>query len=97
MVLIEGETKSQGGFTKTDWYLAHLTCKIESLNSLIRDSLLGLLQALRQINMHGSIMAYLVDDQNVSAWYASFKKEMDWKVDKTKGIDKENVETQFPI
>ncbi len=48
-------------------------------------------------NMHGSVMVYIVDNKNVSAWYASFKKETAWEVDKTKGIDKESVESWFPI
>ncbi|MDH3379652.1 MAG: hypothetical protein OEQ39_22220 [Gammaproteobacteria bacterium] len=48
-------------------------------------------------NMHGSVMVYVVDNKNVSAWYASFKKETDWKVEKTKGIDRECVEKWFPI
>jgi len=47
--------------------------------------------------MHGSVMVYVVDDEYVSAWYASFKKESAWVVDKTKGIDKESIEKWFPI
>ena len=50
-----------------------------------------------ETNMYGSVMVYIVDDKNVSAWYASFKKESAWEVDKTKGIDKESVEKWFPI
>jgi hypothetical protein len=50
-----------------------------------------------EVNMHGSVMVYIVDNKNVSAWYASFKKETDWKVEKTKGIDKASVEMWFPI
>ena len=48
-------------------------------------------------NMHGSVMVYIVDNKKVSAWYASFRKETAWKVEKTKGIDKESVELWFPI
>ena len=50
-----------------------------------------------EVNMRGSVMVYIVDKQNVSAWYASFKKETAWVVDKTKGIDKGSVELWFPI
>ena len=50
-----------------------------------------------EANMHGSIMVYIVDNQNASAWYASFKKEKNWAIDRTKGIEKENVEMLFPI
>jgi hypothetical protein len=49
------------------------------------------------VNMHGSVMVYIVDNENVSAWYASFKNETYWKVEKTKGIDRESVEKWFPI
>jgi len=31
--------------------------------------------------MHGSVMVYLVDENHVSAWYASFNKESAWIVD----------------
>ena len=48
-------------------------------------------------NMHGSVMVYIVDNGQVSGWYASFKKENAWSVDKTKGIDKKSVESWFPI
>ena len=48
-------------------------------------------------NSHGSIMVYLAENNTASAWYASFKKETDWIVEKTKGIDKESVEAWFPI
>lgn len=49
------------------------------------------------VNMHGSVMVYLVDNENVFAWYASFKKETNWRVEKTKGIDRECVKSWFPI
>jgi len=50
-----------------------------------------------EINMHGSVMVYIVDNRNTSAWYASFRKESAWEVDKTRGIDKESVASWFPI
>ena len=50
-----------------------------------------------EVNSHGSIMVYLVENNTASAWYASFKKETDWVVERTKGIDKESVEAWFPI
>ncbi len=48
-------------------------------------------------NMHGSILVYLVDGDEVMAWYASFKQQTEWIVDKTKGIEKNIVEKWFPI
>jgi hypothetical protein len=48
-------------------------------------------------NKYGSVMIYQVDGKDVSGWYASFRQENDWIVDKTKGIDKKTVESWFPI
>ncbi len=50
-----------------------------------------------EVNMHGSVMVYLVENEKATAWYASFKKDTDWTVDKTKGIKKEYVEKMFPF
>ncbi len=50
-----------------------------------------------KLNMHGSIMVYLVANEEATAWYASFKQESNWMVDKTKGIEKEQVEKWFPF
>jgi hypothetical protein len=48
-------------------------------------------------NTHGSVMIYQVDGKDVTGWYASFRQENDWIVDRTKGIDKKTVERWFPI
>jgi len=48
-------------------------------------------------NMHGSIMVYMVNGDEVMAWYASAKQQNGWVIDKTKGIDKMVVEKWFPI
>lgn len=50
-----------------------------------------------ETNAHGSVMVYHVDRGSVSAWYASFRQESHWIVDRTKGIDKKTVENWFPI
>ena len=50
-----------------------------------------------ETNAHGSVMVYQVEQDDVSAWYASFRQESDWIVDRTKGIDKKTVESWFPI
>ncbi len=48
-------------------------------------------------NMHGSILVYLIADEEATAWYSSFKQESNWVVDKTKGIEKKQVEQWFPF
>jgi hypothetical protein len=48
-------------------------------------------------NSHGSILVYSVAGREVSAWYASFRQERSWQIDKVEGIDKSSVESCFPI
>ena len=43
-------------------------------------------------NQRGSLMVYIVKNGEVDAWYASFRKEIFWRLDKTKGIDKQIFE-----
>jgi hypothetical protein len=44
-------------------------------------------------NDRGSLMVYQVNDQNVSTWYASFRKVKEWKLDRAKGISLEAIES----
>lgn len=50
-----------------------------------------------ETNAHGSVMVYQVNGQGVSGWFASFRQDSDWIVDRTKGVDKRVVENWFPI
>jgi hypothetical protein len=34
----------------------------------------------------GSLMPYAIDEENANAWYASFRKDEEWRLDKIKGI-----------
>ena len=44
-------------------------------------------------NDRGSLMVYEVKGQEVAAWYASFRKTDTWKLDRTKGVSKDSVES----
>jgi hypothetical protein len=44
-------------------------------------------------NDRGSLMVYQVKGQEVETWYASFRRTEVWKLDRTKGISKESVES----
>ena len=46
-------------------------------------------------NQRGSILVYIVKNGAVDAWYASFRKAISWRLDKTKGIDKNIVESMI--
>ena len=37
-------------------------------------------------NLKGSVMAYVQIEEKSSSWYASFEREPDWRINKTKGI-----------
>jgi hypothetical protein len=39
----------------------------------------------------GSIMVYAIADGSRSAWYASFKKKIDWQVNKVSGLSKSEL------
>ena len=45
-----------------------------------------------QSNDRASLMVYRVDGESVVTWYASLRKEADWKLDRTKGIEREAVQ-----
>ena len=40
----------------------------------------------------GSLMVYLNHDGKGSAWYASFKKNPDWQINKVKGVSKRDLQ-----
>jgi hypothetical protein len=44
-------------------------------------------------NDRGSLMVYQVKDEEVEAWYASFKKTDTWTLDRTKGVSQEAIES----
>ena len=44
-------------------------------------------------NDRGSLMVYQVSGENVSTWYASFRKYKEWKLDRTKGVSLETIES----
>jgi hypothetical protein len=44
-------------------------------------------------NDRGSLMVYQVSGQNVSTWYASFRRDNEWKLDRTKGVSLEAIES----
>lgn len=46
-------------------------------------------------NDRGSVMAYRVQTDHVQTWYASLTKSGDWRLDRTKGIDRDVVELLF--
>ncbi len=47
--------------------------------------------------MHGSIVVYMVNSDEITAWYASTRQQNGWVIDKTEWIDKMVVEKWFPI
>ena len=44
-------------------------------------------------NARGSIMAYVVNPQGVSTWYAGLRYDTDWRLDKVKGVSRHEVES----
>lgn len=44
-----------------------------------------------EINRQGSLMVYQIKDSEIQSWYASIEENDDWKVTKTKGIDKNQI------
>lgn len=41
-----------------------------------------------KVSDRGSLMIYAIDGESTTAWYASFRKTQDWRVEKVKGISK---------
>lgn len=46
-------------------------------------------------NGRGSMMAYVVDGDRVTTWYASFVKAGVWKIDRVKGIERETLDAML--
>lgn len=45
-----------------------------------------------KVNKQGSLMVYQIKDSKIQSWYASIEEKERWKVFKTKGIDKNQVQ-----
>lgn len=45
-----------------------------------------------ETNRQGSLMVYQIKDSEIQSWYASIEENDDWKVTKTKGIDKNQIQ-----
>ena len=44
-----------------------------------------------------SVLAYGVSDGVEEAWYASFRKDLSWRIAATKGINRERLQECFPL
>jgi hypothetical protein len=42
-------------------------------------------------NGRGSVMVYILGDQRPVCWFAAFKRETEWMLERTKGVDMEHV------
>ncbi len=45
-----------------------------------------------ETNKQGSLMVYQIKDSEIQSWYASIQESNGWKVNKTKGIDKNQIQ-----
>ena len=45
-----------------------------------------------ETNRQGSLMVYQIKNSEIQSWYASIEEKGEWKVTKTKGIDKNQVQ-----
>jgi len=82
-------------------YKRELRSSADNLNKRVTDftesGLFVWFTSFTEKNMHGSLMVYLVKNDDVMAWYASMKNDNHWTIDKTKGINKKLVEEWFPF
>ena len=91
-----------GGTKNPKWiHKKRLSPSADNLNSRVADfsdsALFVWFTSNTETNGHGSVMVYQVDGDDVSAWYASFRQENGWVVDRTKGIDRKTVQGWFPL
>lgn len=43
-------------------------------------------------NRQGSLMVYQIKDSEIQSWYACIEEKDDWKITKTKGVDKNQIQ-----
>jgi hypothetical protein len=48
-------------------------------------------------NGRASLMSYLIDGRRATAWFASFIRTKRWRLDRTRGIDRNRLEEWFPL
>lgn len=87
---------SYGGIDNPRWiHRRLLQSSAENLNNRVAEfsesGLFVWFTSDTEVNAHGSVMVYRVDRDSASGWYASFRRDNDWVVDRTKGIDKKTV------
>jgi len=93
---------SYGGVPKPRWlHRRKLRHSADNLNNRVAgftdSGLFVWFTSDTQKNAHGSILVYSLCGADVSGWYASFKRESGWRIDKVEGIDRASVERCFPI
>ncbi len=96
---------SYGGGNKPKWLhnadkrvLQHSSRNLQNrLSSFTKSGIFIWFSSNTIENMQGSILVYTIVKDEENAWYASFKQDNGWKVNRVKGINKETVQQWFPI
>jgi hypothetical protein len=93
---------SYGGVPKPRWiHKRELRHSTDNLNNRVADltdsGLFIWFSSDTDKNAHGSILVYSVASSDVSAWYASFRRDSEWRINKVVGISRSIVERCFPL
>ena len=96
-VLSESRHRKKGiensGFEET---LHNFLWSTENRNNLIsrrtNNGLCIWISSNTELNRQGSLMVYQIKGSEIQSWYASIEEKGDWKVTKTKGIDKNQIQ-----
>jgi hypothetical protein len=93
---------SYGGVEKPRWiHKRELRHSADNLNNRVakftKSGLFVWFSADTEKNRRGSVLVYAVVSGETSSWYASFKCDGAWRIDRVEGVDKATVERCFPL